>query len=78
MMHCSAARTHAAAPKSLIMQTLFLTLTCLFGKCMQVRSQAYLVPLVFRIILGPSGFPRWSYLEFKLDQIRYGPNEGMK
>lgn len=60
------------------MQTLFLTLTCLFGKCMQVRSQAYRVPLVFRIILGPLGFPRWSYSEFKLDQIRYGRNEEMK
>jgi len=60
------------------MQTLFLALTCLFGKCMQVRSQAYRVPLVFRIILGPSGFPRRSYLEFKLDQIHYGRNEGMK
>jgi len=40
------------------MQTLFLTLTRLFGKCMQVRSQAYRLLLVFRIILGPSGFPR--------------------
>ncbi|KYN20555.1 hypothetical protein ALC57_07044 [Trachymyrmex cornetzi] len=70
------ALNHGAKCES--MQTLFLTLTCLFGKCMQVRSQAYRVPLVFRIILGPSGFPRWSYSEFKLDQIRYGPNEGMK
>ncbi|EFN64806.1 hypothetical protein EAG_03576 [Camponotus floridanus] len=52
------ALNHGAKCKRRHAEILFLTLTCLFGKCMQVRSQAYRVPLVFRIILGPSGFPR--------------------
>lgn len=34
-------------------RAVFLTLTRLFGKCMQVRSQAYRLPLVPGIILGP-------------------------
>ncbi|KYQ59028.1 hypothetical protein ALC60_01964 [Trachymyrmex zeteki] len=55
---CTVVRALNHGAKCESMQTLFLTLTCLFGKCMQVRSQAYRVPLVFRIILGPSGFPR--------------------
>lgn len=51
-------------------RAVFLTLTRLFGKCMQVGSQAYRLPLVPGIILGPSGFPRESPTEYKLGWIR--------